>query len=106
MTSLDDILDLTDRVEASLDDGDWIAAAQLNAERQELLTALFADRAPGDMDQETRDILRDILARNETAAAKVRLEQELVATKQQRVHHSAAAVLAYEQAAATAGAQG
>ena len=41
MAALDDILKLTDRVEACLDDGDWAAAAELNAERQTLLTGLF-----------------------------------------------------------------
>ena len=50
-------------------------------------------------------MLRDILARNESAAARVRMERELVATKQRRIHRSAAAVRAYEQAAAPAGRQ-
>lgn len=103
MSALDEILNLTDRVEASLDGGDWIEAAALNAQRQELLTRLFAGRAPQDIDPETRDVLRDILARNESAAARVRIERELVASKQSRIHHSAAAVRAYEQAAAPAG---
>ena len=100
MAALDDILALTDRVETCLDEGDWIAAAELNAQRQELLAGLFAGRNPQDIDPETRDVLRDILARNEAAAARVRMERELVATKQQRIHRSAAALRAYEQAAA------
>lgn len=103
MSALDEILTLTDQVEASLDEGDWIAAAELNAQRQELLTGLFAGQAPQDIDPETREVLRDILARNETAAARVRLERELVATKQSRIHRSAAAVRAYEQASVPAG---
>lgn len=105
MSALDEILSLTERVEVSLDDGDWIAAAELNAQRQELLTGFFANRAPKDIDPETREVLRDILARNEAAAARVRIERELVATKQRRIHHSTAAVRAYEQAAAPAGRQ-
>ena len=103
---LDEILTLTDQVEVSLDEGDWIAAAELNSQRQALLTGLFANRAPEDMDAETRDVLRDILARNETAAARVRMERELVSTRQRRIHRSAAAVRAYEQAAAHAGRHG
>lgn len=100
MSTLDDILALTDQVEASLDGGDWIAAAELNEQRQALLTDLFSRCAPQDIDPETREVLREILARNESAAAKVRMERELVALKQRRIHQSAAAVRAYEEAAA------
>ena len=106
MPVLDQILSLTARVEDCLDEGDWAAAAELNTERQVLLTDLFANREPGDMDDSTREVLKDILARNEAAAARVRMEKELVATKQRRIHTSTAAVDAYRQAAVDAGSRG
>jgi len=102
MSGLDQILALTEQVEACLDSGDWAKAAEHNARRQTLLSRLFAGREPGDIAPETREVLRDILARNEAAAARVRMEKELIATRQQRVHRSAAAVEAYEQAAVDA----
>lgn len=102
MGGLDEILDLTEQVEACLEAGDWSGAAEFNERRQQLLSAMFAERRPGEIDAETREVLRDILARNETAAARVRLEQELVATTQRRIHRSAAAVDAYRRAAVDA----
>lgn len=103
MSMLDEILDLTAAVEARIDDGDWLAAGQLNQRRQQLLTDLLARQAAGQLDADTREVLLDVLARNQASVARLRTEQHQLAGVSQRLRDGAQAVRAYRANTALSG---
>ena len=100
MSPLDEILELTDAVEAAIEAGDWPAAGVLNGRRQNLLQELFAGRAPGDLDARTREVRRDVLDRNQATVSRLQGQQRAVASATQRLNQGGAAVRAYARNAA------
>lgn len=97
MAGIDEILRLTERVEACIEDGDWVAAGEANARRYQLLEAFFADVPGGDLDPGTRAALTDVLARNRDTVARLQRERGAVEADQQRLNAGRNAVLAYRR---------
>jgi len=95
MSILDEIIALTGEVEAQIEQGDWLAAGELNQRRQQLLTNLLAGRAPGQLDPDTQEVLRDVLARNQATVVRLRSEQQQLAGVSQRMNDGVSAVRAY-----------
>jgi hypothetical protein len=86
------ILDLTDRVQAAIDEGDWPRAQQLENERRAAIERLVAEQAVG---SELQAALGELYARNQRMIGEVhhhrrRLEREALTVKTGR-----AAVAAY-----------
>jgi hypothetical protein len=90
VNDLDRILALTTAIEDRVADGDWSGAAALDVERQALLVRVCT--APGlVVDSGTRELLEQLLARNNATIARVRsARQEL----DQEVRRFAAAPVA------------
>ena len=106
MQALDKILALTDSVEACLDEGDWLAAAELNQRRQVLLVEVLAQRDSSHLEPGTRDALREVLARNQASVARLQAQRQELAGVQQRLKNGRAAVRAYRRNEATEAWQG
>lgn len=101
VTEIDQILTLTDEVERCLDDGDWLSASKLNAQRQALLTEFFAGQPIDNLDAGTRNALSEILNRNQAAVKRVQTERRELAGVSRRLSGSANAVSAYQRNSAT-----
>jgi len=98
MQMLDDILELTASVEAAIEEGDWLAAGDFDRRRQELLRTLLGERNAAELDNEARDALQQVLARNQASVAKLAEQRgELIGTRQ-RLRRGAVAVRAYSDA--------
>ena len=86
------ILDLTDRVQAAIDGGDWLRAQELETERRAAIERLVAEQAVG---AELQAALGELYARNQRMMGEVhhhrrRLEREALTVKTGR-----AAIAAY-----------
>lgn len=96
MTStIDSIIALTERVEASVDSGDWAEAAALDVQRVELIGRYLNEVADGPGRAAAAHMLRELLARNELAMRKVQVMRELIAEKSGELRASERAVKAY-----------
>jgi hypothetical protein len=98
MTVLDQILELTAAVENCVDEGDWLAADELNQRRQQLLRGLLQDRDAAQLDDATRQALREVLARNEASVVKLTAQRGELTGTRQRIKRGVAAVTMYQQA--------
>ncbi len=97
--SIAQILELTDAVEQAIDEGDWLHAGQLNADRHALLRNLFADGAPH-LGVEEKAALRDVLNRNDAVVGKLGADRDRVAAAASRMRQGNRAVNSYRQNAA------
>jgi hypothetical protein len=98
MQMLDEILELTASVESAIEEGDWLAAGDFDRRRQELLRTLLGGRNAAELDSDTRDALKQVLARNQASVARLAGERgELIGTRQ-RLRRGAVAVRAYSDA--------
>ncbi|MCC5793145.1 MAG: hypothetical protein JJT85_00230 [Chromatiales bacterium] len=73
MSLVEQILDLTARVEACLESGDWGTASALEQERQGLLARYCDGERIRALGEQERNLLRALLERNRSAIS--RLEQ-------------------------------
>jgi len=105
MTTLDKIIDLTERVEASVDSSDWIEAAALDVQRVELIGQYLNEVGDGPGQAAAAQMLRELLARNELAMRKVQVMRELIVEKDAQFKASEKALRAYvaHTASGTAG---
>lgn len=95
MPVLDDILDLTDAVEACVDQGDWLEAGRLNTRRQQLLVELCGDGDAAALEPAARAALRDVLDRNRATEARLQRERDHIAASARQIRRGHDAVDAY-----------
>jgi len=105
VSTLDKIIELTERVEACVDDGDWGEAAALDVQRVEVIGQYLNEVGDGPGQAAAAHMLRELLARNELAMRKVQVMRELIAEKTTQLRASDAALKAYvaHSASSTAG---
>ena len=102
-TTIDKIIELTERVEDCVDNGDWAEAAALDVQRVEVIGRYLNEVADGPGRAAAAHMLHELLARNELAMRKVQVMRELIAEKSGELRASEKAVKAYvAHAAATA----
>ncbi|RMF95828.1 MAG: hypothetical protein D6727_09825 [Gammaproteobacteria bacterium] len=102
MSLLDEILALTDTVEACIEQGDWLAAGEANAQRQALLHSLCSDGGDS-LDERTRVVLREVLDRNRAAEARLLRDRGRIGADASRIGRNRGALRAYRAAAADGG---
>lgn len=95
MTTLDKIIDLTVRVEACVDAGDWPEAAALDVQRVEVIGRYLNEVGDGPGRDAAARMLRELLARNELAMRKVQVMRELIVEKNAELRASEKALRAY-----------
>ena len=95
MTDVDRILELTDRVEAEVENGDWLQASRLDAERQELLSELLANDGVRKLGDHARQLLRDVLARNQRTVHNVETQRYELGAASRRLADASQAVHRY-----------
>ena len=95
MNKLDRILELTDQVEAEVDQGDWLQASRLDAERLRLLSGLLANNGVSKLGEQARQLLRDVLARNQRAVHAVETQRYELASASRRLAEATKAVRKY-----------
>jgi len=100
MSTLDKIIDLTVRVEDSVDSGDWVEAAALDVQRVEVIGQYLNEVADGPGQAAAAHMLRELLARNELAMRKVQVMRELIVEKTSQLRASEKALKAYVSHAA------
>ena len=100
MSTLDDIIDLTVRVEECVDSGEWAEAAALDVQRVEVIGKYLNEVADGPGQAAAAHMLRELLARNELAMRKVQVMRELILEKSTQRRASEKALKAYVQHAA------
>jgi hypothetical protein len=100
VTLLEQILDLTAAIEASVDAGDWPGAAALDGQRCGLLANLLAMQPRGQLEPAAREVFADLLRRNRATTSRVEHERQQLGTALRRLHESPAAMRAYERSAA------
>lgn len=84
MNAMDRILELTTEVEQQIGRGDWLAAAETDAERRSLLVTLLERQDPGRLAPHEQQSLREVLQRTNDAAAGIgAMKRELLATSDQ-----------------------
>lgn len=95
MKSLDRILELTDQVEAEVENGDWLQAGRLDAERQKLLSELLANNGVSKLGDHARQLLRDVLARNQRTVHAVETQRYELGAASRRLAEASRAVNRY-----------
>jgi hypothetical protein len=95
LPGLDSIIDLTRQVAELAEQGHWVRAAELNAERQSRLDVFCATLTPGDTPDETLDILGRILELNDTLIGSVQRRQQLLLQEASAMRTGRRAVAAY-----------
>lgn len=95
MDSLDRILELTERVETEVDRGDWLQASQLDAERHRLLSELLANNGVSKLGDQARQLLRDVLARNQRTVHAIETQRYELASASKRLADASKAVRRY-----------
>lgn len=105
MSTIDQILELTSRVEDCIDGGDWGEAAALDNQRCELIGRYLNEVGDGPGRAAAASMLRELLARNELAMRKVQVMRELISEQSSDLRAGDSAVKAYvaHTAAAMAG---
>lgn len=97
MTRLDKILELTAAIEARVADGDWAGATSLDMERRQCLTELFTAEPAAVLDGSAREILQQLLARNDQTIARIQQTRRTLTVAAAQLHEVPAALLAYER---------
>jgi hypothetical protein len=100
VTLLEQILDLTSAIEASVDAADWTGAAGLDRQRRTLLADLLAGQPGGQLEPAARAVFADLLRRNQATTSRVDRERQQLGDALRRLHESPAAMRAYERSAA------
>ena len=95
MKTLDRILELTDQVEAEVENGDWLQASRLDRERQELLSQLLANNGVRKLGDQARQLLRDVLARNQHTVHAVETQRYELGAASRRLAEASQAVHRY-----------
>ena len=93
------ILDLTDRVQAAIDAGDWQHACELDVERRVQLERLIAEQGVGEQGSELRTALERLLERNQRLVGEVHHHRRRVFRDAETVKTGRSAVNAYAAAA-------
>ena len=95
MNKIDQILELTTRVEDRIDDGDWAEAAALDNQRCEVIGTYLNEVGDGPGRAAAAHMLRELLARNELAMRKVQVMRELIVEQSSELRAADGAVKAY-----------
>lgn len=95
MNRLDRILELTGQVEAEVERGDWLQASRLDAERHRLLSELLANNGVRKLGDQARQLLRDVLARNQRTVHAVETQRYELASASRRLAEAVKAVRRY-----------
>ena len=90
------ILELTDQVQAAIDDGDWSRARELDVARREAIAQLVVERAA---DPALGDALADLYARNQRMLGDVDHARRRLLRDKALLKTGQAAVAAYDDAA-------
>lgn len=101
MQAIEEILALTNEVEARVAGGDWTGAGALDARRCTLLAALFADPVSAGTLAAHRSLLQDLLLRNQRTLLQVRLCQEQLTRASSALTRAHGALRAYTRGGAT-----
>jgi hypothetical protein len=99
MRGLDRIMALTESVERHVERGEWAEAGTLDAERCRLLAELFADPTSARDLAAYRDVLRELLARNQRTIERVAGRRRELAAESAEARRATGAVHAYRRAA-------
>ncbi|QOJ30999.1 MAG: flagellar protein FliT [Gammaproteobacteria bacterium] len=97
MHGLDQILLLTEAVEQHVERGEWAEAGALDDERRRLLAGLCGDGAPASGLPACRELLRELLSRNDQTIQRVQAERQRLQADAAR---SGKAMRAYDRNAA------
>lgn len=103
MTTLDQIMALTDAIEDRVNAGDWAGATGLDAERRHLLCDLFEADPQAARDGGVRAVLEQLRARNEAAVVSLTAARQALAAAARQLTAAPGAVRAYERNTAPAG---
>ena len=90
-------LELTQQVQARVDEGEWVQAGTLDLERRCLLTELFANHDIATLSAPTQELLRDILVQNNRIIHAVQVRKQELAAASSRLNRAPGAVRAYRQ---------
>ena len=91
------ILELTDRVQAALDGGDWQRASELEAERSGLLASLVATARSQGRFAELEPVLGDCLQRTNHMVGEIRHHQRRLLREAATIRTGHAAASAYDK---------
>jgi len=103
MTALDQIMALTDAIEARVNAGDWAGATDLDAERRQLLCGLFEADPLAARDSRVRPVLEQLQARNQAAVTSLSAARQALAAAARQLQAAPGAVRAYERNTLPAG---
>lgn len=96
MSLVERIMNLTDAIEDCVSGTDWAGATALDAERQELLHALFRNEPDAARDGGSRAILEQLRARTDAMLATVTGTRDALADTARQLQAAPGAVRAYE----------
>ncbi|GMW06299.1 MAG: hypothetical protein AMXMBFR8_10960 [Nevskiales bacterium] len=97
MQALDQIVALTESVERHVERGEWAEAGALDAERCRRLADLFADPASAEDLAAYRDILQELLLRNQQTIQRVCAQREELGRASTMLARADGAVRAYRR---------
>jgi hypothetical protein len=97
MQALDRILALTETVEQHVERGEWAEAGALDAERCRLLAELFADPGCAADLAAYREVLQQLLLRNQQTIQRVQAQQQQLAQESSQFERASGAVRAYRR---------
>lgn len=97
MPVLDEILALTETVEQHVERGEWAEAGALDAERCRLLAELIADPGSSADVAACREVLQNLLFRNQQTIQRVQQQQQQLARASATHDRATGAVRAYRR---------
>lgn len=97
MQALDHILALTEQVEHHVERGEWSEAGALDAERCRLLAELFADPESAADLAAYREVLQQLLVRNQQTIQRVNAHKQQLTQESSRWRRASGAVRAYRR---------
>ncbi|MCK6371448.1 MAG: hypothetical protein L6Q83_09025 [Gammaproteobacteria bacterium] len=95
MQALDEIVALTESVERHVERGEWAEAGSLDSERRQRLAELFADADSAADLAAYRDILQELLLRNQQTIQRVAAQRADLSRATAALMHASGAVRAY-----------
>lgn len=97
MNRLDDILALTAAIEQHVLDADWTAAAEVDTRRRALLLALFDEQPGAAHDSAAREVLQQLMARNNQLMAQVGEQRHTTDQTLRQLNAAPTAMRAYDR---------
>lgn len=97
MQGLDHIMALTEQVEHHVERGEWAEAGALDAERCRLLADLFADPDSAADLAAYREVLQQLLVRNQQTIQRVNAQKQQLSRETSRWRQASGAARAYSR---------